>query len=149
MLVRDIMTDLVFTLQQDRKVMIADDIMDWAEVRHVPVVDEVGHVVGVVSRTDLLRASLPDSGLAEECSDLNRHLSSLLIKDIMSIPVCIEPEATVQTAVRVMHSKKLNCLPVVDAHNKILGILTSLDILALIEQMDPAALSPAAESQPG
>ncbi len=66
MLVRDIMTAKVFSLQQDRKVMIADDIMSWAEVRHVPVVDLNDKVVGVVSRTDLLRCSLPNAGSHDE-----------------------------------------------------------------------------------
>ncbi len=140
MRVRDIMTTKVFTLQQDRKVMIADDIMDWAEVRHVPVVDENERVVGVVSRTDLLRASPCDSGLPEERFDLKRHLSSLVISDIMRTPVCIDPDASVQAAAHLMRAKKLNCLPVVDSRNKILGILTSHDILALLEQVDMQSL---------
>jgi CBS domain-containing protein len=86
MLVREIMTKKVFTLQPDRKVMVAGDIMEWAKVRHVPVVDAEERVVGIVSRTDLLRASLPDSADADARFESHRHLASLLVKDLMSTP---------------------------------------------------------------
>ncbi len=140
MLVREIMTEDVSSLHPDRNVLIADDIMNWAEVRHVPVVDSDGRVVGIVSRTDLLRASLPDSGHPEERYDAKQHLANVQVRDIMSDPVCIDPEASVHAAARLMRTGKRNCLPVVDSHHTMLGIVTSHDILAIVESLPPAAL---------
>ncbi len=54
MLVRDFMTKKVFTLQIDKKVFAAQQIMNWAHVRHIPVVDRERRLVGIVTHRDLL-----------------------------------------------------------------------------------------------
>ena len=140
MRVRDIMTEKVITILQGRKVMLAGDVMDSAEVRHMPVVDADDRVVGIVSRTDLLRASPRNSGLPQDRFYLKRHLTQLQVKDIMSRSLCIDPDATVQAAARLMRARKVNCLPVVDRRHRILGIITSFDTLALLEHLDSATL---------
>ena len=45
--VRDIMTTKVFTIQPDKHLRAVEEIMKWAHVRHVPVVDEHGRLVGI------------------------------------------------------------------------------------------------------
>ena len=46
MLVHDYMTKKVFTLQIDKKVFAAQQIMNWAHMRHIPVVDRDGDSLG-------------------------------------------------------------------------------------------------------
>lgn len=58
MLVRDCMTKKVFSLPNDKKVFAAQQIMNWAHVRHIPVVDRDGRLVGIVTHRDLLGASI-------------------------------------------------------------------------------------------
>ncbi|MCA8941054.1 MAG: CBS domain-containing protein [Planctomycetes bacterium] len=141
MLVQDVMTEQVFTLQPDRKLLIAEDLMEWAEVRHIPVVDDDQRVVGIVTLSDMLRASTPRLGNPAEVFDAKQQLAKLQVQDIMSEPVCIDAKATVQAAARMMRAGKRSCLPVVDNHDKLLGIVTVHDMLAIVEELDPAALA--------
>ncbi len=80
--------------------------------------------------------------------EVRQHLASMQIKDIMSNPVCIDPDATVQAAARLMCSGKRSCLPVVDTHEKLLGIITSHDLIGLLERIDPAALPMGVDAAP-
>ena len=77
--VRDYMTLKVFTLLSDKKLFIALDIMNWAHVRHVPVVDRAGRLVGLISHRDVLRASI--SALSTTVANLERdqHLWTIPI----------------------------------------------------------------------
>jgi CBS-domain-containing membrane protein len=77
LLVRDWMSRPAMTLGPDRNVLMAKEIMDWGNVRHVPVVDGAGSVVGLVSQRDVLHASLSSvetiRGRAEHQSLLDRR----------------------------------------------------------------------------
>ena len=58
MRVQDLMSTDVATLQRNDKLSIADDVMRLGRIRHLPVVDEDGRVVGVLSQRDLFRGAL-------------------------------------------------------------------------------------------
>ena len=58
MIVRDYMTKQVFTVRFDKKLLAVREIMNWAHVRHVPVVNASGAVVGIISHRDLLHAAI-------------------------------------------------------------------------------------------
>jgi len=135
MTVRDHMTTKVFTLRLDKKVLAAKEIMDWAHVRHVPVLDEQGKLAGMVSHRDVLHASL--ASLAERVADVERrrHLFTLSIENLMRKPVTtIAPGAQVQEAARLMRELKIGCLPVVE-EGKLVGIITEHDLLGIVEKM--------------
>jgi len=57
MRVRDIMTTKVFTIGADKKAFVAKEIMEWAHVRHIPVVDSSNRVVGILCTTPPARLS--------------------------------------------------------------------------------------------
>ena len=48
MLVADYMTHKVFAIRHDKKLLAVKDLMGWAHIRHVPVIDSLGHLVGNV-----------------------------------------------------------------------------------------------------
>ena len=58
MLVRDLMTPEPSTLERNQGLMIADEIMQMARVRHLPVLDEEGAIAGILSQRDLFRSTL-------------------------------------------------------------------------------------------
>lgn len=133
-LVRDCMSRPAMTLRADRNVLVAKEIMDWGNVRHVPVVDQAGAVVGLVSQRDVLHASLSS---VEAIPDAARNVSlcTIEVRKVMRSPVrTIAPDAPVQEAARIMRRQKVGCLPVVD-QGKLVGIVSEHDLLRLVEEL--------------
>jgi CBS domain-containing protein len=134
MLVRDHMTAKVFTIRSDKKLVAVREIMNWAHVRHVPVVDGHGALVGIVSHRDLLHAAI-SSVTPESEVERTRHLWKVPIEPIMRTDVqTIGPDDSVQKAALLMRSSKIGCLPVV-VDGKLVGIITEHDLLGIVENM--------------
>ena len=113
-------TDL-FTVRPDDLVDLAASVMDWRHIRHVPVEDERGKLVGLVTHRALLRLlSRKRSGASE---------STLLVRDIMKHdPLTVESTTPTLVAVELMRKEKVGCIPVVD-DDQLVGIITSYDFL--------------------
>ena len=98
-------TDL-FTLRPDDLVDLAASVMDWRHIRHVPVEDEDGHLVGLVTHRALLRL-LTRGGL--------KSPEALTVRDIMKAdPVTVSSTTPTLEALEVMRRNRVGCLPVVD-----------------------------------
>ena len=114
-------TDL-FTVRPDDLVELAASIMDWRHVRHVPVENEQGRLVGIISHRDLLRffaRSAPDK-------------RAVPVRDIMKKdPICIGPEMLTLEASRIMKLHRVGCLPVVVENSRLVGIVTVYDLLGI------------------
>jgi CBS-domain-containing membrane protein len=107
-----------------------------------PVVDDDGKVAGVVSETDLL------AGAAEPLPDAHpgprdwRHHRGLppgqaTAADLMTHPaVTIGPDALVRDAARLMHSLRLQRLPVVDRDGRLVGVVSRSDVLSVFRRPD-------------
>lgn len=135
MLVRDYMTEKVFTLRVDKMVFVAQEIMQWAHVRHVPVLDREGRIVGMVSHRDILKASIASVSTRIANLEKEQHLWTVPVEKVMHKEVkTISPDAPIQEAARVMRKEKIGCLPVV-VQNKLVGILTEYDLLRIVEQL--------------
>lgn len=132
--VRDIMTTEVATLGRNDSLQLARDIMTLGRVRHFPVVDEDGKVVGVVSQRDLYKASLGSVMKYGEKAQ-RAFLESIAVKEVMSEPpITVPPHTSVQAAARLMMEKKIGCLPVLEG-SKLVGIVTETDMLKLVAEM--------------
>ncbi len=139
--VRDIMTTKVFTIRADKQAFVAKEIMEWAHIRHIPVVDTSNRVVGIISHRDILKASLSALGTHFAEAERRQHLSGEPALAIMHHPVrTIAPDASVQEAAGMMRQFKFGCLPVVD-NGRLIGIVTEYDILRLVEQLPPNVLN--------
>ncbi|HEX6185267.1 MAG TPA: glutamate-cysteine ligase family protein [Pyrinomonadaceae bacterium] len=114
-------TDL-FTVRPDDIVDLAASVMDWRHVRHVPVEDDLGRLVGLVSHRDVLRLLV--RGLSGGAG------GSLLVRDIMKdAPVTVSPSTPTLEAVELMRARGVGCLPVVE-RGILVGIITAHDFLA-------------------
>jgi CBS domain-containing membrane protein len=134
--VRDIMTAEVTTLGRNDSLLVAKDIMNLGRVRHFPVVDEDGTLVGVVSQRDLYKASLGSVMKYGEKAQRD-FLAGISVKEVMSDPpITIASHASVQEAARLMLEKKIGCLPVLEGP-QLVGLVTESDMLKLIVETKP------------
>ncbi len=126
--VRDLMTESVRALSATDTALAAWDLMDEMHFRHVPVVDEVGDVVGLLSERDLLRNAL--AGASElPVSAQREYLRGVRIEEIMTVVPCtVEPETDLSDAGRMMLENKFSCLPVVGGE-ELVGIITESDFV--------------------
>jgi CBS domain-containing protein len=113
-------TDL-FTVRPDDLVDLAASVMDWRHIRHVPVEDEEGRLVGLVTHRALLR--LLSRGRQTQNSN------PLMVREIMKTdPVTVSSTTPTLEALELMRGNKVGCLPVVD-DGQLVGIVTSYDFL--------------------
>lgn len=129
MKVKDIMRTNVVSLRVGDTLGVAEDIMNMGRIRHLPVIDEENHVVGVVSQRDLFRASI-SSVLGFDRSKEHEWMGKVKVQDVMSKQiVMVHPEAGVSDALDKFVSDKIGCLPVADEQGKLVGLVTETDCL--------------------
>ena len=126
----------VFTLGPSDTLRAAVEIVLQKHIRHLPIVDGDGHLLGIITDRDVKRA-LP-SPLVHVDEDSRESLldetpvARLMTKD----PVTVTPATTLADAVRLLVAKKIGGLPVVE-HGKLVGIFTEIDALkAFLETLD-------------
>jgi CBS domain-containing membrane protein len=126
--VRDLMTDHVFTLRPTDDLESLYDLMDTRHVRHVPVVDRDGDLVGLVTQRDLARRALgaqDDLPLSMQQEILRRRK----VREIMATEVdTVEPDESLKAAAEMLIDNKIGCLPVVEGDH-LVGILTESDFV--------------------
>jgi CBS domain-containing membrane protein len=116
----DMMTTNVKTMREDDSLSLADWGMVVSEVRHLPVVDGAGRLIGLVSDRDVLRASARQP--TEPIS-----VASVMTRDVQT---CLPTMPAVEAAVQLLRSKH-SALPIVDADGVLLGIVTTTDFVEL------------------
>jgi CBS domain-containing protein len=115
-------TDL-FTVRPDDLVDLAASVMHWKHVRHVPVEDEEGRLVGLVSHRDLLR--LMARGMQGDKTE------PVAVRSIMKLnPVTATPDTPTLEAIEMMRRQKCGCLPIVN-NGHLVGVVTAHDFLAV------------------
>jgi len=114
------MTEELFTVKPDDLLDLAASIMDWKHVRHVPVEDGDGKIVGLISHRAILREVARGRPSIDDAA---------AVKDVMKLnPITAAPETLTVDAIRLMRESKLGCLPVVDK-GKLVGIITDHDLI--------------------
>jgi CBS domain-containing protein len=142
MQVKDLMSRQVLTIGASDSCLEAVGRMHQARVRHLPVVDREGMLVGVVTDRDLrhhLFSPRVFENLGETAVEI--LLKAVPVAEIMSTPVIrVEPQDELMDAARLMLEEKVGSLPVVEA-GRVVGILTETDMLRQICRVD-ASCSP-------
>lgn len=128
MLVRDCMTPSPLTLGPDDSMHDALELMGLKRIRHLPVVDPSGRLLGLVTDRDLRRAapsplSGGNAGEAQAVLD-NTPVERVMVRG----PTSVAPAQPLKDAVSLMVDKKFGALPVVE-NGKLVGILSQIDVL--------------------
>ena len=126
--VADVMTMDPVTIGVDESVEAAEQLMASYRIRGLPVVDADGHLVGVVSQTDLLF-----EGGASLSQLVRGRASTLRIGELMSSPpVTVGLSATLAEAARLMRDERVHRLVVVNERATPIGVLSATDYVVLI-----------------
>jgi len=113
------MTTDLFTVRPEEPIDLVVNLMDWKHIRHVPVENEGGRVIGVVSWFDVIH----------HYARADRGYDSAPVSTVMQEkPVMVAPETSVFDAIALMRRHKLASLLVVK-DDSLIGIVTERDIL--------------------
>jgi len=124
------MTRKVITVDPEKTVFEAQELMAKNSIRHLPVIDANQKLVGIVTDRDI-RSAMPYNFIKDSCSQEQREqICALTVKDIMTRdPLSISPAYTIQDALLMIQNSKVGALPVVDDNGKLSGILSVRDLL--------------------
>ena len=128
-------TDL-FTVGPDDLIDLAASVMDWRHIRHVPVEDADGRLVGLVTHRGLLRTMSNASR-----SNGGNHNPTTVHEVMIANPVTVSPSTTSLQAIEIMRSNRVGCLPVVEG-DQLVGIVTSYDFLEASARLFQQHLQP-------
>jgi CBS domain-containing membrane protein len=132
-----VMTKEVISVEIQDNISHAVRLLSANNVSGLPVIDEGGHVVGVISEADILGTV----GMEREhrFKDIMRRLlgeplqgsrQGEKVGDVMSAPpITVLPNTDIGEAARVITERRIKRLPVVDTENRLVGIISRADIV--------------------
>ena len=125
----DLMTEDPKTVSMNATLHRAVWLLQSLDVRHLPVVDEEGTLVGMLSDRDVRGLAFPEVLGAEYVgrvqTALEARVSSVMSSDVISVDL----EADALEIVDLMLDQKIGAVPVVDADGTLVGIVSYMDIL--------------------
>jgi CBS domain-containing protein len=109
----------LFTVGPDDLIDLAASVMDWRHIRHVPVEDQDGRLIGLISHRGVLR-------MMSNAAPGNKPTT---VRELMvENPLTVSPSTSSLEAIEIMRTNRVGCLPVVEG-NQLVGIVTSFDFL--------------------
>jgi len=123
--VGDLMTIEPVVTSADARVEDAIRLIETYQISGLPVVDDAGRLVGVISQTDLVR-------LGDEPRVSPRRRRALRVADVMSTPpITVERLTRLSDAARLMHDRHVHRVVAIDDVGRPVGVLSSMDFVAL------------------
>jgi CBS domain-containing protein len=119
--VGQVMTTDLFTVHPEDLVDLAASLMDWEHLRHVPVEDDEGVLLGILSHRRVLR--MVGRGMREGGA-------TVAVREVMQAdPLTVTPATSTLDAIAMMREHRVSALPVV-IEGRLVGIVTEHDFLA-------------------
>ncbi|SNQ62018.1 CBS domain-containing protein [Candidatus Methanoperedens nitratireducens] len=135
--VSDVMTKNVISVKKDANLHEVARILSENKISGVPVVDDMNHVIGIVTEADILYMAGMKRG--HTFKDILRHIISEphpgnrngnTVEDIMTSPVITaKPDTDIREVSRILDEKRIKRLPVVDDENRLIGIISRANIV--------------------
>lgn len=134
--IASIMSTELITVHPSASLYHARELMNEKGIRHLPVVNDAGVLVGLLTQSDVLAAS--DSILKDRDSQL--ETAFFPVEDAMVTELeTVTSDAGLRHAAMYLERHKIGCLPVVD-NDKLVGIITDTDFVGvainLLEQLE-------------
>ena len=113
------------TAHEEDAVRLAEAMMRWEGIRHIPVENNDGELVGMFTLADVVHALRTRGG-----DDEGMRIGEIMHKD----PLTVAPDTPTLDAIRLMRAENLSAVPVVEG-NKLEGILTDSDFLVVAARL--------------
>jgi CBS domain-containing protein len=142
--VADVMSREPITVRAETPLKEAIQILAERRISGLPVIDDTGKLVGIISETDLMWQETGvtppayimflDSVIylknpATYDRDLHKALGQTVGEVMSKNPVTISPDKSLREAARIMHDRSVHRLPVVEGDGQVIGILTRGDVI--------------------
>jgi acetoin utilization protein AcuB len=135
MLVKERMASPAISVTPETTFQEALKLMRDNKFRRIPVVDQHGSLIGIISERDMLHAS-PSPATSLSVWEVNYLLWKLKVSDIMTHNVItINANAPIEDAASLMVARKIGGLPVVDDAGALIGVITETDIFKAFVEM--------------
>lgn len=126
--VAEVMTRDVVTVPPDLSVLEAARLMAQRRLKRLPVVDAAGHLLGIVSRVDLLRTVAEGYPVPEQQPSHVRP--ARLVADVLRRDVpTVSPQASLSEVIDAVVSTRLNRAVVIDAQQRVVGLVTDAELV--------------------
>ncbi len=143
-IVADVMSHSPIVVRAETPLKEAVQIIAERRISGLPVVDDVGKLMGIISETDLM---WQETGVTPPAyimfldsviylqnpatyeRDIHKALGQTVGEVMSKNPVTITPDKTVKEAAQLMHDRSIHRLPVLDSEGQVVGILTRGDII--------------------
>ena len=120
-----IMSRKLYTVQEEDLIDMAPNIMMWKQVRHLMVENKKGELVGLVTLGRLGQ----HYSLQVRSKKNTVPVKNVMVKEV----IAVTPETPTVEAAALMRAHKIGCLPVVNADQKLVGIVTERDFVKVAE----------------
>lgn len=142
--IAEVMTREPITVKAETPLREAIKILAEKRISGLPVVDDAGNLIGIISETDLMwqQAGVTppayfmifDSVIylknpVEYERELHKALGQTVGEVMSEKPVTISPDKPLREAAKIMRDRKIHRLPVVDDSEKVIGMLSLSDII--------------------
>ena len=131
MLVKKWMSNKVITIDPKSSLQDATHLLKKHNIHRLPVLHK-GNLVGIVTDSDLKRASASDATLLE-IHELLYLLSKIAVKDIMTKdPITVSPDFTIEETAEILMTHKISGAPVVGRSGKLVGVITQNELFKVL-----------------
>ena len=101
-------------------------------IRHLPIVDEINKLIGIISDRELRRPNWVDE--AHDISHVYYLDNSMLVSDVMITNVhVLHTYDTLKKAVSLLLDKQIGAVPVLDKNGDLVGMLSAIDLLRALQ----------------
>jgi CBS-domain-containing membrane protein len=129
--VGEVMTRNARTCRPDDRLAAAALGMCEADCRFLPVVDRMGHPIGVLTDGDICLLGSTD----------RRSLREIFVREVMSgLPATCRADDDVLDALKTMRERHIRHLPVVNAEGMLVGVLSLTDLVLCAEEENSSRL---------
>lgn len=133
--VTELMSTDLFTLLEDDNIETLEELMKWRRIRHVPVVDLGGNLVGIVTHRDFLSVAISELARIRK-GDAQKLYRKIPVREVMNRQTrTVTPDTSLSEAATILFENKLGCLPVVKG-GRLVGIITEADFVRAFAQWD-------------
>jgi len=131
---RDVMTTAPLTVTLETKLSRVMELMDERHIQHFPVVEEE-RLVGMLTERDLHDA-MPSVLTVDDPEARRRYLRVTQVAQVVpKHPQTVGPDAPLAEVIRTMRTHRLGGIAVTEGASRVVGIVTSGDLITLLERI--------------